>query len=228
MATFRPNFPRPRFAAVLAALLLILFLVPIVQQEVHPGLSRMLGLFGLFIPVLALGVAGDARRHRGTAVALAILAVLTSANAVTGIIRLPLPAQIATVLVFMAYTTWRLLVGVVRSRDVTLDTIAGALSSYMLVGLTWAFAYGFLETLRPGSIRGLAEGGKLLDFPALVYFSYITLVTIGYGDITPVSPTARMLAVLEGVLGMTFTTIILAVLVAAHLRRQEGKGPDET
>jgi len=102
---------------------------------------------------------------------------------------------------------------------------AGALASYMLVGLTWAIAYGFLETVRPGSIHGLAEGGASLDFPTLMYFSYITMLTIGYGDITPLSAAARMMAVLEGLLGMTFTTIIMAVLVAGHLRRPDERDP---
>jgi hypothetical protein len=95
----------------------------------------------------------------------------------------------------------------------------------MMVGLTWAIAYGILETVQPGSIHGLAEGNASLDFPTLMYFSYITLLTIGYGDITPLSAVARMMAVLEGLLGMTFTTIIMAVLVAAHLRGQDERDP---
>ncbi len=227
MARFRPNIPKPRFTAVLAVLLLILFLAPIIQDQARPGLSRMLDLLGLFIPLLALAAVGDSPLRRWIASGLAILCILVSADSITGFIRLPAPARIAPLLIFLAYATWRLLLGVVRSRNVTPDVIAGALSSYILVGLTWAVAYGFLETIRPGSIRGLAEGSAALDFPTLTYFSYITMLTIGYGDITPVSATARMLAVLEGLLGMTFTTIILAVLVAAHLRRQDEKGPDE-
>jgi hypothetical protein len=123
--------------------------------------------------------------------------------------------------IFLAYTTYRLLVGVVRSPAVTGDVIAGALAAYMMVGLTWSFAYGLLETVWPGSIHGLSEGGSPLDFPSLLYFSYITLLSIGYGDITPLSATARMLTVVEGLVGMAFTTIILAVLVTAYLNRRD-------
>jgi len=54
-----------------------------------------------------------------------------------------------------------------------------------------------------------------------VYFSYVSLLTIGYGDITPVSAGARTLVVLEGLLGMAFTTVLLAVLVAKVPRRGE-------
>jgi hypothetical protein len=225
MAKLRSFLPKPRFTVVLAAQLLILVLAPILQHEAHPALSRMLGFVGLFVPVLAVAVAGDVGRPRRIAIGLAILCALTSADSLTGIIQLPAPARIATVLVFLAYTTSRLMLGVVRSRNVTADVIAGALASYMMVGLTWAFAYGILETVQPGSIHGLAEGNASLDFPTLMYFSYITLLTIGYGDITPLSAVARMMAVLEGLLGMTFTTIIMAVLVAAHLRGQDERDP---
>jgi len=221
MAKLRSFIPKPRFTVVLAAQLLILVLTPVLQQETHPALSRMLGFVGLFVPVLAVAVAGDSILHRRIAIGLAILCVLVSADTLTGVVQLPAPARIATVLVFLAYTTSRMLLGVVRSRKVTADVIAGALASYMMVGLTWAIAYGSLETLRPGSIHGLAEGRTYLDFPTLIYFSYITMLTIGYGDITPVSATARMMAVLEGLLGMAFTTIIMAVLVAGHLRGQD-------
>ena len=55
----------------------------------------------------------------------------------------------------------------------------------------------------------------------LLYFSYVTLLTIGYGDILPVSPAARTLVVLEGLVGMAFTTVLLAVLVAKAMGRRE-------
>lgn len=217
------NIRRPRFVAVLIALLLILVLAPVVQRTAHPAMARMLGLLGLVVPLLAVAAAGDVGHHRRIASGLAILCALANADAVTGLTRLPPQIGIGMSLVFLVYTTVRVLVAVVRTRDVTLDVIAGALASYMMVGLTWAVAYGLLETARPGSIRGLAEGSASLDFPTLLYFSYITLLTIGFGDITPVSATARMTTVLEGLVGMMFTTILLAVLVAAHLRsRDEG------
>ena len=65
--------------------------------------------------------------------------------------------------------------------------------------------------------------GRYLEvrFSDLLYFSYVTLLTIGYGDITPVSPAARALVVLEGLLRMAFTTMLLAVLIAKALGRRE-------
>ena len=87
-----------------------------------------------------------------------------------------------------------------------------------MTGLTWALAYGVVETLSAGSIR--AADGTPVDFPTLLYFSFITLLSIGYGDVTPASPFARTLAMLEGLAGMMFTTVVLAALVATHLQRE--------
>jgi hypothetical protein len=223
MAPIVSKIPRLRFVVILGFLLLILVLAPALQQEARPGMSRMLGLLGLLVPILALAAVDASGRPRRIAIGLAALCLLTSADNLAGFSHLPPQIGIALCVLFLTYTTFRLFAGVVASPTVTADVIAGALASYMLVGLTWAFAYGLLETVRPGSIHGLAEGGAALDFPSLLYFSYITLLTIGYGDITPLSATARMMTVVEGLLGMAFTTIVLAVLVAAHLRHRDNR-----
>jgi hypothetical protein len=217
------RIPRLRFRVILGFLLLILVLAPVLQQETRPAMSRMLGLLGLLVPILALAAIDAPGLQRRVAIGLAVLCLLASADNLAGFSHLPPQIDIALCVIFLAYTTLRLFIGVVASRTVTADVIAAALSSYMLVGLTWAFAYGLLETVRPGSIRGLVEGGATLDFPSLLYFSYITLLTIGYGDITPLSATARMMTVVEGLLGMAFTTVVLAVLVAGHLRDRENR-----
>jgi hypothetical protein len=221
MKSIVSKIPRLRFRAILGFLLLILVLSPVLQEETRPAMSRMLGLLGLLVPILALAAIDAPGRPRRVAITLASLCVLASADNLAGFSHLPPQIGIMLCVIFLAYTTARLFAGVVASRNVTADVIAGALASYMLVGLTWAFAYGLLETVRPGSIHGLAEGGAALDFPSLLYFSYITLLTIGYGDIAPLSATARMMTVVEGLIGMAFTTIILAVLVSAHLRQRD-------
>jgi hypothetical protein len=219
-----PLVPRPRFIVVLLLLLLIIILAPLVQQVSRPSVARALELCGLLVPLLAMAAAGDTGRHRHIAIALAVLCILTSADGLAGLTGLPPQLAIVMSLLFLAYTTVRMMAGVARSTRVTGDVLAGALASYLMVGLTWAFAYGLLETVRPGSIRGVEGAGIGQDFPTLLYFSYITQLTIGYGDITPLTPVARTMAVLEGLMGMAFTTVILATLVAAYLTQRPGDG----
>jgi Ion channel len=210
---------RPTFPAVLGMLVAVIVIVPLVEGLADLRAGVMLGLAGLTIPILAVAAASDRSGHRRVAFALAAISVL--ANGATlphgGV---PLWAGGGTSLIFLAYTTFLVLRAVVRSAHVTLEIIAGALASYVMIGLTWAIAFGVVETRWPGSIR-FAGDNLEVRFSDLLYFSYVTLLTIGYGDITPVSPAARTLVVVEGLLGMAFTTVLLAVLVAKALGRRE-------
>jgi hypothetical protein len=90
--------------------------------------------------------------------------------------------------------------------------IAAAVTIYLLLGLIWARLYELLESVRPGSFRFPA--GEDLDASALTYFSFVTLATLGYGDITPISLVARDLAVLEAVMGQLYLVILISWLVS--------------
>ncbi|MEM8711928.1 MAG: potassium channel family protein [Planctomycetota bacterium] len=106
---------------------------------------------------------------------------------------------------------------------VTVDRLLGALSGYVLLGILFGSLFQALEIFRPGAFVGvstfepshLASGGDPGD--ALYYFSFVTLTTLGYGDISPVSAMARMLVVWEAVLGQAFMTILVARLVGLHV-----------
>jgi len=205
-----------RFRIVLVLLLAVIVLAPVLESEAHLDVGIMLGLAGLIVPAVAVVAASDRPRIRRIAFALAGLSVLTS---VASLVHEPPPAWVAhgATLVFLAFTTVVVLRAVVRSEHVTLDVIAGALVSYVMIGLTWAIAFAAIEARWPDAIRFPPASGPA-HFSDLLYFSYVTLLTIGYGDITPVSGAARTLVIVEGLLGMAFTTVLLAVLVAKGLR----------
>ncbi|MGO9373962.1 MAG: potassium channel family protein [Syntrophobacteraceae bacterium] len=90
--------------------------------------------------------------------------------------------------------------------------IAGAVTIYLLLGLIWTRLYQLLELVSPGSFRFPA--GEDLNASALTYFSFVTLATLGYGDITPISLVARDLAVLEAIMGQLYLVILIAWLVS--------------
>jgi hypothetical protein len=90
------------------------------------------------------------------------------------------------------------------------DRIFGAIVLYLLIGLTWGVLYGMLERKMPGSFAYGKESG-IADW---IYFSFVTLTTVGYGDITPVARVARSLAVLEALIGQLYPAIIIARLVS--------------
>jgi Ion channel len=110
-----------------------------------------------------------------------------------------------------------LLLGIVlaqtlRRGPITFHRIQGAVAAYLLLGVIWAHAYSLLAILRPGAFSGpvdTADGPR-----ALLYFSFVTLTTVGYGDVLPVHPVARSLAVLEAVVGPLYLAILVARLVS--------------
>lgn len=108
---------------------------------------------------------------------------------------------------------------VFRARVVTEDTLVGSICIYLLLGLAFACAYLFLDQLDPGAFALRETGDRALaDF---TYLSLVTMTTLGYGDITPLSGPARALAVLQSCTGVLYSAIAVARLVAVHATRGE-------
>ena len=99
-----------------------------------------------------------------------------------------------------------------RAGPITLHRILGAIAAYLLLGVLWAYAYALVAHLQSGAFSGPV---RLEDGPrAFFYFSFLTLTTVGYGDVLPVHPAARSLAMLEAVTGPLYLAILVARLVS--------------
>lgn len=113
-------------------------------------------------------------------------------------------------------------------RIVTSETLAAALSVYLLLGLAFANLYVAMEVWDPGTFTGVAPGDLQSD---LVYFSFVTLTTVGFGDITAVSDTARSLVVSEALLGqivlVTFVARVVGLMGAPHDREERQRLREE-
>jgi Ion channel len=94
------------------------------------------------------------------------------------------------------------------------ERILAALDVYLLAGLAFAVGYWVLDQTWPASF-GLASG-RHLDLPGAIYFSFVTIATLGYGDIVPVSEAARGLAILEAVGGQMYLAVLVARLVTLY------------
>lgn len=127
-----------------------------------------------------------------------------------------------------------------REKRVTGDVVTGALSGYILLGLTSALVMALLESILPGSFSGLSPESTGSGGPALVsvrsieqvrfiniaYFSFVTLTTLGYGDILPATPLAKLSTVLISVIGPVYLAVIMGVLIGRYI--QEGRGDSST
>jgi hypothetical protein len=111
-------------------------------------------------------------------------------------------------------------VQVFRSGPVTAHRICGAVVVYLLLGVMWALLYKLLVFLEPGAFQfpdSISTNQPEVLRQGLNYFSFITLTTLGYGDITPVHPAAKILVMYEALIGQLYPAIILARLVSLQL-----------
>jgi voltage-gated potassium channel len=112
---------------------------------------------------------------------------------------------------------------ILKAEKVSREVVEGAVCVYILLGAAWAFLFSFIETLHPGSFQ-LPPLRTISVLPVVaearqrfVYYSFVTLTTVGYGDITPVAALAQRLAVLEAMFGQLYLSILVARLVGLHI-----------
>jgi voltage-gated potassium channel Kch len=91
----------------------------------------------------------------------------------------------------------------------------------LLIGITFGLAYLLIESLVPGSFKDTVQPGKHFTPADFTFFSFVTLTTVGYGDIVPWGPHARSLAILESVLGIMYPAVLVSRLVGLHGRKRE-------
>jgi hypothetical protein len=140
--------------------------------------------------------------------------------------------HLASFLVFIAFVVFQFLRFILRSPRVNSEVLCAAVATYLLLGLLWAAAYTLVARLVPGSFAGVAAGGPPLHGFDALYFSLITLTTVGYGYIAPLSGPARMLAMLEAVTGTMYMALLVARLVSLYSSAQppaeEPRPPGQT
>lgn len=172
--------------------------------------------------VLASGVA--ATTHRGGAT-IALLAALTIAVGwIAWGTRLDVVrgAHNAVAILYCLALAGYVLAEVFRATEVRRHQIEGAIAAYLLLGVAWSFAYNLAYLFRHDSFA-FANPMVANDQQSegrFLYFSFVTLTTIGYGDITPTTATTEMMSVLEALVGQLFPSILLARLVSMELHHR--------
>lgn len=104
------------------------------------------------------------------------------------------------------------------SRNINLNHLMGASCIYLLLGIIWAILYANLYFISQSSFTGLSSQVTRLHFSEFMYYSYVTLTTLGFGDITPVSPLAKTLSFMQAVTGQLYLTIMVAGLIGKALQ----------
>jgi hypothetical protein len=114
---------------------------------------------------------------------------------------------------------------VLKSREVTVDTIFGAFVAYFLIAFAFSSLYHAVAIIEPASFsmpNGAINGNSISSGMPLSYFSFVTIATLGYGDIVPRHPVTQMLAILEAVIGQFYMAVVVAWLVSVLAIRRQG------
>jgi hypothetical protein len=207
-----------RFSAVelLIALALLFFFLPFVE-EVKGGdliVSILLSL------VLVSAVLAVASRRRTLIVALLLAIPAVGGRWINHFRPDLLPAAVFLVagLGLVAFVVVNLLRFVLRAPSVNVEVLCASISAYLMLGLMWTIAYWLVAQVTPTAFAFNTTTGtkeSMEGFNAF-YFSFITLSTVGYGDITPVSKVARMLAAMEAMTGLFYVAVLIARLVSLY------------
>lgn len=107
--------------------------------------------------------------------------------------------------------------------DVDVNRIVGAICIYLLMGLLWTLMYLFIAQAIPGSFNGIEQMLWYDNFANVAYYSFVTLTTLGYGDISPVAPIARFLVYMEAVVGVFYMAVLVASLIGVGVTKSQTK-----
>ena len=189
-------------------------------------MTRPVLLTAVFAVVLVAGVAvvDAGRRHLITAAGLGIVqVVLTGVNAVSensAVYPYVAGAAFAVTAVLIVYCIYCVLRYVLQAKYINLDQIYAGISVYLMLGLAFGCMYYLLVILNPGCFSvntAKSVGGT----PDLMYFSFVTLATLGYGDITPITKGARTMAEMEAIAGTLYIAVFMARLVSMRSERPD-------
>jgi len=209
--------------AFLAVLVVMLFIIGPIASLTTIGTL----LISLFLSLtLITGVAVVAKRRTLTLVATGLATVTIVFRWMAHLVPSPEIRSVGafSVIVCLGLLTGVVLAQVLRAGPITWHRIQGAIAAYLLLGLTWAFAYEFVLIQVPASFQPADLGGEKGPVMInLVYFSFVTLTTVGYGDITPVHPIVRSLANLESLIGQLYPAILIGRLVSMELQFRQSK-----
>jgi len=206
------------FSWLLGALVLILFCSALVNQLQLSG-ARVLINISLIVTVILVVWSMETSRDSwfklkvGVSVLLLGLMLLDSAY---NFVQLA-PFQLIGMFVFFTITIQIAWGQVMFTGNVSRNSILGAICIYFLIGLWFTFAYMIVEYFFPNSFRGLDSEFWQQDLGAFSFYSMVTLTTLGYGDITPLAPMARFLAYMQAVVGVFYTTVLVASLIGLRL-----------
>ena len=205
---------RGRFLYLLFLILMLIAIQPL--EEAIGKFSMLLDLIVTAIFVSAIYAISQERNFRIIGVFLAVPTLLSVwSTHFFNITWLQISGNLCGI-AFFAFIIITVLSFIFSQDEITIDQIAGAAVVYLLMAIMWIYVYRVIEMINPGSFY-IAQGQSTGQPTSFLYYSFVTITTLGYGDIFPVSTAAKSCAILEAVIGQLYLVITVAWLVGAHI-----------
>jgi len=211
---------RTNFFYLLIALLIFLITIPLADDLNLVSAPIVRGL--VFSGLLVIGVWSLKGGGRFYTVGMAFVVAGVVFNVLAINMHSPFfqYASILSLIGFMFVAISFTMKQVAVSTNITANRLVGAICVYLLLGVIWAMFYTLVHTISPGSFAGFSPTEGLGWDSEWLYFSFVTMTTLGYGDILPVSATARGLAYMQAVVGQFYIAVLVAGLVSAYVAKR--------
>ncbi len=203
-----------RFLFLLISILCLLILAPLFKGFI--GIRILMDIFFTSILISAV-YAVSKKKYILLVAALLALPMLVSIWS-DNFVKVPSLILVGDCfgILFMAFMVIVILSFIFREQEVTGNVIYGAIVVYLLIAIMWAFVFSVMESINPGSFA-IGEGQIEVGRPLFIYYSFVTITTLGYGDITPITALANSFSFLEAVIGQIYLVVLVARLVGIHI-----------
>ncbi|MEM6255560.1 MAG: ion channel [Cyanobacteria bacterium P01_D01_bin.156] len=219
MPLYPPPHNHPKYRQLLIVLVVIFLIAPFLQQGIGNIFSISLLLYTILVIIHSFSLPRKLLTIYG---AIAIIAFCLEVISTFGWVSyLNRPFSLTSQFIFVTYLAgaayW---IGrdIFTTRTVTIDTVRGGISVYMLIGFVWALLYGIINTLDANAFsQPLIQQGSYLR---TIHFSFTTLTTLGYGDIVPLSEVAQVFTNLQAIVGQMYSSVLIAILIGSYLAQR--------
>ena len=205
---------RDRYLFLLISLFSLILITPLFE-----GFFKLATLLDIFITVIFLSsLYAISQKGQSFRIAVGLLLPVIAGMWLIYFVHIPYLSLVGDCcsILFFAFTIIIILSSLFREDEVTLDVIYSSVAVFLLMALMWTFIFDVIEYLHPGSflVTASPSQGSRIHF---IYYSFVTITTVGYGDILPVSLTARAFSIMEMVVGQIYLVVLVARLVGINI-----------
>jgi hypothetical protein len=222
---FSPELLKRNNLILLTCLIILIIFLPGFSGSVRHWIVDIILSFIIFAGVSTLEFDKKTMKILSSFGAISLLSIWINNILSSDIIKI---ITFVVVVCFIIYITLNMIIYIAQSRKVTSVIILNAINSYLLMGIIGSFLFSITELVHH-SILGYSTkaiqfaAGSGTDFHDFIYFSFVTMTTLGYGDITPVSSLAKSMTLLLSISGQLYLTILVATLVGKLLSNPDSK-----